>query len=302
MKIPFVIKRKKSKIVSRSPRPNNKSRSVYSYSSARKEANRRYNRGDEPKQFTVFKLASKFTRYASVVLILAIASYLLMLSPNAQVKLSGQTVIERPANSYEDVINQKLKGSISNYTKITINNDKLVDQIMSQFPEVSSAKISIPLIGNRPKVTLVFADASLKLQSFDDDTYILDEQGRALARSSEASGGVNQSKLLKVIDTSSQKVELGKTILTQEQIEFIDQIVFQAKEKKLSIASISLTGGTSQLSVQYTDVKYVVKYSFFANPRQSSGAYFALREQLKRDNKTPIQYVDLRIPGRAYVN
>lgn len=302
MKLPSIKKPTKTKPASRrtSNAGQNQSRSLYNYRSSRREADRPYNRGDQPKPKTPI-LARSYSRYATLVLALFALGYMLSLQPNANIKLSGQTVTARSDQSYKQAINQYLSRSILNYTKPTFNGDKLQSQLTAEFPEVSRVKVSLPLFSRQPKVEIVFAEPTLKLEVFGDDDYILGEQGRALAKDSEVSKALKDQPLTLVKDTSNQSIELGKTILTEQQLNFINITVDQAKQKKLKVEFVALAGSVSQINVKYAGVDYLVKYSFLADPWLSSGAYFATLGQLKRDNKTPKQYIDLRIPDRAYV-
>ena len=297
--LPFKKKANPRRSIAR-PSSGNRPTSVYNYRSSRNQSDRQHDRGNEARPKPPL-LARNFVKYAVATLVLLSLGYLTFLTPNATVKLSGQTVISRPNGSYESYVNQYLKGSLLNYSKITFDDDKLFSQIIAQFPEVSDADVSIPFFKQKPHVELKFAEPTVILKVFGDDNYVLDQQGRALARESDAADSVETSRLVSVNDTSDQKVSLGSILLTQQQISFISEIVFQAEQKQLKVEAINLTGGASEINVKYADAAYQVKYSFFAEARQSSGAYFAIRDQLKKDNKTPKQYIDLRIPERAYI-
>ncbi|MBW3569076.1 hypothetical protein KY385_03010 [Candidatus Parcubacteria bacterium] len=299
MKIPFTKKRTKARQIVR--RPNvNQSRSIYNYRSSRNESSRQYNRGDEPKEAAAI-YTRRYVKYIALAGVLLSLFYLLTLTPSADVKLNGQPIISRPENSYEAAINRYFKQSILNSTKLTFNNDKMSSQILSEFPEISHAEIATPLFNRHPKVNISFAEPSVKLKVFGDDTFILDEQGTVLALESEAAKNVNVNKLIVINDTSNQPVKLGEFALTEQQLNFINKTAEHAKNNKLKVESVTLSGGASQLNVNYGGVNYTVKYSFFADPRLSSGAYLALRDRLKRDNTEPKEYIDLRIPDRAYI-
>jgi cell division septal protein FtsQ len=274
--------------------------SIYNYRSSRNETNRPYNREDEPGDKTMPSKRS-YLKYILLAAVIISLGYLLMLAPSAKVNLSGNSAIKRNGQVYEDVINRHLRQNASSYTKLTFDSEKLSKSIESEFPEVTEVKIALPLFNRHPKVEIVFSEPSVLMRVFGDDTYILDGQGRAIVKESEASNRIIINQLTHINDTSSQQVVLGKPALTEQQMNFIDETIRQAKSKKLAVEVINLAGGASQLNVKYKDVEYLVKYSFFANPRQSSGAYFAMRDKLNHDKKTPKEYIDLRIPERAYI-
>lgn len=300
MKSPLTKLQAKSKSIGRQPKTVSRSSPVYNYRSSRSESTRQYNRGDEPKEKKWLN-RRKYIKFILPSAVFLSMIYLLVLVPEAEVKLSGEATITRPDKSYEFKINQYLGQSISSYTKLTFNQDKLASQLKADFPEISDVKVSIPLFSRQPKVGVQFAEPAVLLRVFGDDTYILDSQGRALVRQSEVSKGINLNSLIIVNDTSSQKIELNKILLTQQQINFIIEVVRQSEARKISPESINLAGGASQLNVKYKDADYFVKYSFFSDARQSSGAYFTIRDQLEQDNKIPREYIDLRIPERVYI-
>lgn len=300
MKLPFTRTRTSKNYVPRLPKSVNTSQSVYSYGSSRKEPARQNNRGENQKQKTNI-LAKRWLKYFFALAVLVSLSYLLFLSPNAELELEGQSVVDRAQGIYQIEVNKYLKQSYTNYTKLTFNSDKAAREISTKFPEASHVSITLPLFNRQPKIIIKFAEPVIVFRSFGDDNYLVDEQGRALIRQSNASKSLNIDNLLIVNDTSDQKIELGNSLLTEQQVNFIQQTAGQARQKKVDLQYINLTGGTSQLEVKYSDVSYIIKYSYLADARQSSGAYFAIREQLIRDNKTPKHYIDLRIPDRAYI-
>lgn len=97
------------------------------------------------------------------------------------------------------------------------------------------------------------------------------------------------------------EVAVGSSALTSEQIEYIKILKYQAQISNLNISSMEIVAGGSELDVHYGGVSYYVKYSFFEDPRKSSGVFFATKETLDNKSEVPTEYIDVRVPQRAYV-
>lgn len=281
--------------------PPRKNSNVYNYRSSRKATERHFDRFDDSASATNAQgKAGGFFRYVLGTIILIILIYLTLLLPQAELKKINSSIITRPDHSYQNALNDQLGSSLANYSKLTIDSKKISQKTRAKFPEISSIDIIIPLLSSRPKAQIVFSAPAIRLKALGD-SYILDQEGRAVTLETEVAKGVDITNLITVSDSSDQKITLGAVILTKQQMEFINHLVFQAKQKNLIIELINLTGGATQINVKYKDTNYFVKYSYITDPRQSSGAFFALREQLIKDNIAPREYVDLRIPDRAYI-
>ncbi len=246
------------------------------------------------------KKISVFVNYLIGAAILGGVLYMCVLNPSAQIKVTGEKVYPRERSSYEQGVNDRLKDSIFYRFKPTFDGAKLTAAIKADFPEVNDVDISISPFRHRPIIELGLAKPTAKLVTADK-TYILDEEGRALFDEKYASASLNEAALLTINDVSGQNIQLGKPALTQAQISFIREVIGQTKAKGLNPRTFTLSGGGTALDVRFEGLDFFVKFSFYADPKQSSGAFIALYEQLKRDGSLPRQYIDLRVPEKAFV-
>lgn len=279
---------------------------IFSYSSARSSTERTLNRGDTKKNQTASPaepLQAKLSRlvnYLIGLMILAGLVYMCALNPDAQIKVTGQESYPRTKKSYQEGVDAQLKSSIFYRNKLTFDSSGVTEKIQNEFPEVTKVDISISPFRHRPVIELTLAKPTERLIS-GTHSYILDEDGTALFDQSEASPSLDINSLLTISDDSGQSVELGKPALTQTQISFIREVIGQTKAKGFMPDSFTLARGGTELDVRFKNKSYFVKFSFMADARQSSGALIALEKQLNDSGTNPGEYIDLRIPEKAFV-
>ena len=58
-----------------------------------------------------------------------------------------------------------------------------------------------------------------------------------------------------------------------------------------------LSEGGTAVDARFDGLNYYVRFSFFADAKQSSGAFIVMKEQ----GVSPSEYMDLRIPDKAFI-
>ena len=244
-------------------------------------------------------------RTGLIILVLAaLASAVNVLSLSTDAKViplttsSSQTLL-RPASVYEAAASRQLSHSVWNYNKITINASGLSRQLLSQFPELSSVSVTIPLLAHRPLVYVEAAQPALILIS-SNGSYIVDTSGKALI-SAATPVGLNRPQLAQLTDQSGLRIQTGKQALPASDISFIQDVIAQLAAKQYTVSGMALPAAASELDVKLKGQPYFVKFNLDSNnPRGEAGTFLATIAQLKRQNITPAQYVDVRVDGRAY--
>lgn len=280
---------------------------IFSYTSSRNAKQRPLNRGEDPihvsKNNNTASFPKKIQRTLNYIIgavVLYGLFYLSVLHTDAQVKISGEKVYPRDKSSYEQEIDKQLKSSIFYRDKITFSSDNLSKSIREQFPEVNDIKIIIPLLRHRPIIEISLAKPTAKLVTAQK-TYILDEEGRALFEEKYASAQLNTDTLLTINDNSDNEIKLGKPALTERQIAYIREVIGQTSAKGFKPRAFALSGGGTAVDVRFEGLDYFVKFSFEADPKQSSGAFVAVSKHFKQSGGHPQQYIDLRIPEKAFI-
>ncbi|MDL2342360.1 MAG: hypothetical protein QFB87_04765 [Patescibacteria group bacterium] len=212
---------------------------------------------------------------------------------------STATAVLQDQSVYESAASQILASSIFNRNKITVSTSGLAAQLAKRFPELASVQVALPLLTHRLTVSIANAEPVLLLAT-GTGSYALDAGGTALLTGSQLSG-IGSLHLPLVTDDSSVKVSLRQQALTTDNVSFILTVLAQLKAHNLTVASLTLPAGASELDVRLTDQPYFVKFNLASNSgRQQVGTLLAVYDRLKQQNVTPGEYIDVRVDGRAY--
>jgi hypothetical protein len=246
-------------------------------------------------------------RFGLVVLLIALvisSVNVLSLSSNARILSltdSGGNSFLHDKAVYQAAANQLFAGSIWNRNKITVNTARINQEMLKQFPELSSVSVTLPLLSKRPVVYIQTAQPALILAT-QDGSYIIDTSGKALLRAGSLPAG-SQLTLPLVTDQSGLKVSINRQALSSDNVSFIQTVVAQLAARHFSVASAVLPVGTSELDVHLDGQPYTVKFNLQSgagDARQQAGTFLATQAKLQSQNITPSQYIDVRVDGRAY--
>lgn len=281
--------------------PKNK---TFSYRSVRRVSDSSdYPNGESKQSQSLDKKTNKLSKFLNIVILLSVFSslaYLSYLNIDPVVKLD-QKAIPRNEADYYKAVQDEINSSVFYQNKLTFNSEKFSENIKERFPEIESIIVEIPVFRHRSTVNISVSEPSARLVT-TNKSYILDRQGRALFAEEQINDKFDTSSLVSINDASGHPVTLGKPVLTEQQINYIREVINQSKASNISAQAFNLEFGGSAVDIRFKDASYIVKFSFYEDPKQSSGAYFALREEINNGNApTPKQYIDLRIPDRAYI-
>jgi hypothetical protein len=282
--------------------------STFSYRASRSEQQRDTGRQlqRESAQAAAHRLGHFWLqRFGLVILLAAIVVSLanvLTLSTSAKVitltTADNQSLLRPPA-AYQLAASQQLQHSIWNRNKVTIDTSKLSQQLLNQFPELSSVSVTVPLLAHRPLVYIEPAQPALILAT-NNGAFVVDTTGKALVRADTAAA-LNKPKLPVVTDQSGLLIQLNHQALSTASVGFIQTIIAQLAAKQFTVSGLSLPAATSELDVQVAGQPYFVKFNLEStDPRGEAGTFLATIAQLHSQNITPAKYVDVRVDGRAY--
>ncbi|MDB5164021.1 MAG: hypothetical protein JWS12_639 [Candidatus Saccharibacteria bacterium] len=205
----------------------------------------------------------------------------------------------RDSSVYQAEGRKILNSSFSSRSKLTIDTQAVSMKLKQHFPEISNAYISVPLVGRRPVISLQLAQPQLLLMSSDHRQYVLDDSGRVMLPADQAQK-LGTGDLPAVTDQSGLQVAVGKVVLPKESVSFIKEVVAQLQAKHISLESLVLPTSANELQVHIKGVAYYVKFNMAEDPRQQAGTYLALKDNLEQSHITPAEYIDVRVPERAY--
>jgi hypothetical protein len=240
------------------------------------------------------------------ILALALAGVLLLnslfLSSQPRIIQTGDgrgQIFLRNESTYQQAATDILGSSLLNRTKLTIDTGNMAQKLSSEFPELGSVTVALPVFGHQPVVRIEPASPALILTTASGQSYVLDAAGRALITPAQAPG-VSRLGLPVVTDQSGLLITTGHIALPSGSVGFISEVVGQSRAAHVTISSLTLPKGTSELDMRVSGVAYYVKFSVRGDARGEAGTFLAVKQQLERDHKTPSIYLDVRVDGRAY--
>lgn len=239
----------------------------------------------------------------AVLLIVCFVSviYALNLSSNARLiilKSSGSNFLHSQS-TYQTAADSILSKSIWNHSKITINTANISQQLTNQFPELSSVSVVLPLLAHRPVIYLTPAQPSLIIVG-SNGTYILDTSGKALLAVTD-SKAIASLKLPTLIDQSGLKLIINHRALSSSDVTFIQTVIGQLAAKKVTVIGLRLPVASREIDVNVAGQPYFIKFNLQnGDALLQSGTYLATQAHLASQGITPTQYIDVRVPGRAY--
>ncbi len=255
-----------------------------------------------PQATTLWK---RLSRQAGVLALTAaiIISVINVLSVSPHAKVEPLTASKtssaflRSQAEYQVAADKLLASSIWNRNKITINTGGISQQLVAQFPELSSASITLPLLAHRPIVYVQPAQASLVVAA-DNGAFVIDQTGKVLMPAANLPTAHN---LPQIVDQSGLQISANHQVLTADDVNFVQTVLAELAAKHVAVSSMVLPATSRELDVYIAGQPYFVKFNLQnTDARQQAGTYLAAAAQLQRQHITPAHYIDVRVDGRAY--
>jgi hypothetical protein len=202
---------------------------------------------------------------------------------------------------YEAAAQQYLGSSFWHKNKITINTNDAGADLQKRYPELAEVSVSLPLVGHRPIYYLRSNPPTMVLQAVNG-TYVLDSAGTVLIAKDKAPSTVTGS-LPVLADQTGLQAQVGKQVISSAQSAFIKTVIDTLAAKQVTVSSLILPANAVQeLDIRVEGRPYTIKFNMHEDKaaRQQVGTYLATDNNLKSQNIMPSQYIDVRVPGRAY--
>ena len=240
---------------------------------------------------------------ALIVIVVCLFNVLLLTSDPRIVPLTDNSTTASFLHSnatYEHAAQILFNSSLLNGNKITVNTAEVVKQLEAEFPELSDASVTLPLIGHRPIVYISPATPTLMLVTNTQQSFIIDQNGKALIEANKLAS-VGDLKLPTVNDQSGIVVKPDEVVLPSANISFIQTIGQQLTAQHFTVSSYVLPAAANELDVHLQGQPYFVKFNMYTNDaKQQAGTFIATAQYLSSKQVTPGQYIDVRVDGRAY--
>jgi hypothetical protein len=226
--------------------------------------------------------------------------YSTTLDGSSRIVTKGDTRLLRDTGIYGQKADEILGSSVKNKSKLTVDKADIAEQMKAQFPELATVNIATPPWFHQPIFELTLHGTALIFTS-SGDKLAINPTGVAIFEQSQDSLKLEGLNVPEITDQTGYQPELGRQVLSAAQVDFILEVDFQLKEKKIEIDKYLLKPGGSELHIVLRGQKYLIKLNTQAEGRESAGAFLAVQQRLEREGKTPRQYIDVRLPERVYI-
>lgn len=274
---------------------------VFSYHASRSSADVPRARHEQPQRSGMFMTRLvRLPMVFSIVLIVGCLLYVSLLNSNPRVMLvasaSGKS-LQRSETTYQSFIANELARSFTNKSKLTINAKSITTALQNKYPEVSSAVITLPLIGHRPIVYISVSSPALILAT-TSGAYYISQDGRPLVRVADVTNPV--TGLTTVSDATGISITVGEQALPTNTVAFITEVLEQLKASNIPINQASLPLEANELEVRVSGQPYKVRYNLLGDAKLQTGTFLAVKSRLQGSGEVPHEYIDVRVASRAY--
>ncbi len=235
-----------------------------------------------------------------LLVLFACGFYLSTLSTRPKIQIIGDDNKASLINlkAYEADVEGLLSESILNRSKLLIDTDKITSDIKQKYPELGDVALILPLVSRRPILHISPEKPALILSS-QAGSLVVAQNGRAILGTDEAPSSV-KNNIPVVQDDSGLEAEPGSYVLAEDSVEFITEIYAQLSRAKMTPKSFIMPPTAGELHVRIDKQTYYIKFDLKGDGRKQAGTYLAVQGHLKSNGISPAQYVDVRVPGRAF--
>lgn len=244
--------------------------------------------------------AKRWMKLSGLILILIAILVGLSSSTNARIEIvqpTGFSYLPHSISEYHSAAASAIGSSIYNRFKLTISSADIAALLEEKFPEIAYVAVTEPLIGFTPTVHIQLSKPALIYAIDNANSYLVNSKGFIV----EATTSVPASELKGLAQVNSVSGGSSDQVLSPEDVTFISTVKQALAIKGVLISKMDLVPMAEELDVYPVGVPYFIKFNLHQTDSLSQvGTYLATISALKQQNKTPSQYVDVRVDGRAY--
>lgn len=247
---------------------------------------------------------SRIVNYALAIGVLVIIAFSTTLSTNPVIELRKENAKYYESSVYQEAAREAQRSSILNQSKFLFQEASFIQQIKDKYPEVSVVKPLIPIGGRNLTVILAVSEPFAYVSS-GSDTGILNREGVLVVKNPQTVPG----ELINLRFTEPQSnFSVGSRILTSSELDLLSLLVNEMNSLKFqdgatgAIREVLFNVADGQVEAKLQDKPFFVKLSTFTTDSdQQVGGAIATLKQLDKENTLPTSYIDVRVPGRAFV-
>jgi cell division septal protein FtsQ len=218
------------------------------------------------------------------VLILLAVWHLFEITNVTVVSISKQAQIE------SEVL-KLVHGSIGQGNLLTVNPAAIQSDLQQEEPYIQSVNIKRQW-SHGLDVSVVMNDPALGWSS-NNERYLLDRDGTVI-------GPFPTGSIMPVVtDDSNLPVTVGQQVVPQSFVEFVNNLVPQLTSMGIGVQGLDVDQTTYDLTIA-TNKGYKLIFDTTREASAEIADLKAVENVLVSQKKTPTQYIDLRIAGKAY--
>jgi hypothetical protein len=231
-----------------------------------------------------------------VVSIIAVSSiYTLTLSMEPQITIEGTKY--RSMNDYQAVIEKELKANPLNFTKPTLQRNKIEESLKKQIPEARDVTISAPILGRRPNVTIIVDEPAAVMKQQGSQDLIVSQRGRLLLAASQSK---TTTDLPIITNQTGVTGKAGEQFLRPDDMSSLTALFQQVKLAGSAATYILPTQTREVVMIEPSRGVYQVRFLFGDTLLQQYGALRATQKKLQELGQVPSEYVDARLATKVY--
>jgi cell division septal protein FtsQ len=202
--------------------------------------------------------------------------------------------VDAPVGQQSSIQTEVLKlvhGSIGQGNLLTINPSSLQSDLQQENPSIKTVDVRRQWLHGLV-VTVTINNPGLGWSS-NNERYLLDMDGTVIGPLPTG------STLAVVTDDSNLPVSVGEQVVPPDFITFVQQLVPQLTAMGIGTQGLDVVQTTYDLTVT-TNKGYKLIFDTTREASAEISDLKAVEAVLVSQNKTPSQYIDLRIAGKAY--
>jgi hypothetical protein len=296
---------RKNKKQGRSPnlRPANRNIPVNNYYRSPRNTTKAINTEDQNKKEQKKRInISKIINFLLVGGAVWLVVFATTLTTTPVIELRKDNVAYYEPAIYEKASKEILGSSLLYRSKILFQETSFEQDLKSRFPEISKVTPLIPLGGRNLSIVIAVSEPFAYVSS-GSDTGIVNSEGVLVVKNAKSV----PDELLKLRFTEAQSnFEVGSRILTTNEVQLLvllqnEMLSLEFTDKSnAAIKDVLFNVADGQLEARLKEKSFYIKLSSFADTNVQVGGAKATLKQLDRENKLPSQYIDVRVPGRAF--
>jgi len=213
---------------------------------------------------------------------------------------AGYNYSSRSIAQYNQIVSNVIDSSLLNRFKLTVSSGQIDQTLRKDFPEINQTIENFSILSSSPKVYIQLKTPAV-VDVIGGHSYVLSNQGYILTYINYANYKQYANLPMVYSNYSYNNINIGSQILTSSTIKFIQIIYYGLEEKGIGVIKVSLVPGAEEVDVYLASQPYYVKFNLHNNsPRLQLGTYLATIAKLRKQGITPKDYIDVRVPGRAY--